>query len=141
MHMGINACTACLTACWWPAAAIIGTFDVRLNVVEVPEDKTIVFTLAESTFMRNFDGRWQVGHAGTLCSGVLLGLQTGCQTADTPYSLQYTVFHICMSAQTSAAACCLKPYGQQPAVSRWCNPGSVQPNTDTRRAYISGFAV
>lgn len=35
---------------------------MRLNVVEVPDNKTIVFTLAESTFMRNFEGRWQVCH-------------------------------------------------------------------------------
>ncbi len=48
----------------WQFLFFKGTFDVRLNVVEVPEDKTIVFTLAESTFMRNFEGRWQVGNTG-----------------------------------------------------------------------------
>jgi hypothetical protein len=56
-----------------------GTFDVRLNVVEVPEDKTIVFTLAESTFMRNFEGRWQVCHTAVQFPAGVGGLS--CVTA------------------------------------------------------------
>lgn len=29
--------------------------------MEAPEERLLVFTLAESSFMRDFEGRWQVG--------------------------------------------------------------------------------
>lgn len=44
----------------WQFLLFKGTFNVRLDVVEDPGTRTIVFTLAESSFMRNFEGRWQV---------------------------------------------------------------------------------
>jgi hypothetical protein len=47
----------------WQFLFFKGTFDVRLNVMEHLQDRTVVFTLAESTFMQNFEGRWQVRQA------------------------------------------------------------------------------
>jgi hypothetical protein len=50
-----------LQACKWQFLAFKGTFNVHLNVMEVPEERLLVFTLAQSSFMRDFEGRWQVG--------------------------------------------------------------------------------
>jgi hypothetical protein len=49
-----------LQACKWQFLAFKGTFNVHLNVMEAPQDRLLVFTLAESSFMRDFEGRWQV---------------------------------------------------------------------------------
>jgi hypothetical protein len=49
-----------LQACKWQFLAFKGTFNVHLNVLEAPHDRLLVFTLAESSFMRDFEGRWQV---------------------------------------------------------------------------------
>lgn len=57
----LGLAAAILQAGKWQFLFFKGTFDVRLHVVEAPEDRTITFTLAESTFMKNFEGRWQVG--------------------------------------------------------------------------------
>jgi hypothetical protein len=58
-----------LQACKWQFLAFKGTFNVHLNVHEAPEDRLLVFTLAESSFMRDFEGRWQVRgtQQGTPC--------------------------------------------------------------------------
>lgn len=57
----LGLAAAILQAGKWQFLFFKGTFDVRLHVEEASEDRTITFTLAESTFMRNFEGRWQVG--------------------------------------------------------------------------------
>lgn len=56
------ACLLCLPAQAgkWQFLFFSGTFDVALNVLEAPQDRSIVFTLAESTFMRAFEGQWKV---------------------------------------------------------------------------------
>jgi hypothetical protein len=58
-----NVCFYPLQAGKWQFLFFKGTFDVRLHVKEHPQDRTVVFTLAESSFMQNFEGRWQVRQA------------------------------------------------------------------------------
>jgi hypothetical protein len=50
-----------LQACRWSFLAFQGTFSVSLNVAEEPARRLLVFRLQESSFMRDFEGRWQVG--------------------------------------------------------------------------------
>jgi len=47
-------------ACKWQFLAFSGTFDVHLNVDEKPDSRMLVFRLVESSFMKDFEGRWQV---------------------------------------------------------------------------------
>jgi ribosome-associated toxin RatA of RatAB toxin-antitoxin module len=49
-----------LQACQWQVIGLKGTFNVQLNVEEDPTCKLLVFRLRESSFMRDFEGRWQV---------------------------------------------------------------------------------
>jgi hypothetical protein len=75
-------------ACKWSFLAFKGTFSVALNVSEEAADRLLVFRLQESSFMKDFEGRWQVGTAAvgsssSSSSGCLLG-QTGCWQARQP---------------------------------------------------------
>jgi len=47
-------------ACKWQFLAFSGTFDVHLDVDENPDSRMLVFRLVESSFMKDFEGRWQV---------------------------------------------------------------------------------
>ncbi len=48
-------------ACGWSFLGFSGTFDISLNVTEEPAQRLLVFRLHESSFMADFEGRWQVG--------------------------------------------------------------------------------
>jgi hypothetical protein len=45
----------------WQFLTFSGTFDVTLDVTEEPGSRLLVFRLVRSTFMEDFEGRWQVG--------------------------------------------------------------------------------
>eukprot|EP00775_Hariotina_reticulata_P013851 gene13851-13973_t len=47
-------------ACKWQFLAFSGTFNVQLAVDEQPDSRLLVFRLVESSFMKDFEGRWQV---------------------------------------------------------------------------------
>jgi hypothetical protein len=53
-------CGCCAQACKWSFLAFKGTFSVALNVNEEAVDRLLVFRLQESSFMKDFEGRWQV---------------------------------------------------------------------------------
>jgi hypothetical protein len=48
--------------CRWEFLVFSGTFETQLTVDEDRKAGTVVFNLVSSTFMRHFQGRWQVGH-------------------------------------------------------------------------------
>lgn len=54
-------CLSGLQACQWQVSGLKGNFNVTLNVDEQPSARQLVFTLQESSFMNDFEGRWQVG--------------------------------------------------------------------------------
>lgn len=49
-----------LQACQWQVLGLKGAFNVHLNVEEDPASRSLVFRLHESSFMKDFEGRWQV---------------------------------------------------------------------------------
>jgi hypothetical protein len=49
-----------LQACKWSFLAFRGTFSVALSVSEEAAQRLLVFRLQESSFMKDFEGRWQV---------------------------------------------------------------------------------
>lgn len=49
-----------LQSCSWRFLLLKGAFDVHMRVHESPELGSLRFTMRESTFMRSFEGRWQV---------------------------------------------------------------------------------
>lgn len=57
-------------ACTWQFLAFRGTFNVALHVTEDAAQRLLVFTLAESTFMRDFEGRWRVSLGGGWVGGL-----------------------------------------------------------------------
>lgn len=50
----------CTQACRWQFLAFSGTFDVQLAVQEDADAMLLVFRLVRSSFMNDFEGRWQV---------------------------------------------------------------------------------
>lgn len=60
-HACLPACLHTAQACQWGFLAFKGTFNVALNVQEQHAQRQLLFTLAESGFMRDFEGRWKVG--------------------------------------------------------------------------------
>jgi ribosome-associated toxin RatA of RatAB toxin-antitoxin module len=57
-----------LQACQWQVIGLKGTFNVHLDVEEDSASRLLVFRLKESSFMRDFEGRWQVEPAqGGVC--------------------------------------------------------------------------
>lgn len=57
-------------ACGWSFLAFKGTFDVALAVTEEPGQRLLVFRLVESSFMTDFEGRWQVSPSAPGCCRV-----------------------------------------------------------------------
>ncbi|KAF6255289.1 hypothetical protein COO60DRAFT_1641630 [Scenedesmus sp. NREL 46B-D3] len=57
-------------ACRWSFLAFRGTFSVALDVSEAPADGLLVFRLQESSFMKDFEGRWQVSAVAPGCCRV-----------------------------------------------------------------------
>lgn len=53
-----------LQACKWQFLALAGTFSLQLAVQEEPASRMLVFKLIKSSFMRDFEGRWQVTPTG-----------------------------------------------------------------------------
>ncbi|GLC36665.1 hypothetical protein PLESTB_000128000 [Pleodorina starrii] len=47
-------------SCRWKFLAFSGTFRVHLGVLEDPDSGTLLFSLVQSNFMRDFEGRWAV---------------------------------------------------------------------------------
>lgn len=47
-------------ACSWRFLAFSGSFNVHLSVDEDSTARSLVFRLVKSSFMRDFEGRWQV---------------------------------------------------------------------------------
>jgi len=46
--------------CRWQFLAFSGVFETQLSVTEHPAELLLVFSLLESSFMRDFEGRWTV---------------------------------------------------------------------------------
>ncbi|KIZ07366.1 hypothetical protein MNEG_0592 [Monoraphidium neglectum] len=51
-------------ACSWRFLAFAGSFNVHLSVSEDAAARSLVFRLVRSSFMRDFEGRWQVSPCG-----------------------------------------------------------------------------
>lgn len=52
-----------LQICRWEFLAFSGTFKTLLNVHEEKDAGRVVFSLIKSSFMKDFEGQWQVKHA------------------------------------------------------------------------------
>ena len=50
----------CAQKCKWEFLVFSGSFDTQLAVSEDPEAGSLVFRQLQSSFMRDFEGRWQV---------------------------------------------------------------------------------
>ena len=48
--------------CRWEFLAFSGTFKTLLNVHEERDAGRVVFSLIKSSFMKDFEGQWQVRH-------------------------------------------------------------------------------
>lgn len=58
----VNTCNAhcILQICRWEFLAFSGTFKTLLNVHEERDAGRVVFSLIKSSFMKDFEGQWQV---------------------------------------------------------------------------------
>lgn len=57
-----NSNTLIVQICRWEFLAFSGTFKTLLNVHEERDAGRVVFTLIKSSFMKDFEGQWQVRH-------------------------------------------------------------------------------
>lgn len=58
--------------CRWEFLAFSGTFKTLLNVDEERDAGRLVFSLIKSSFMKDFEGQWQVRHLICNCKVVLI---------------------------------------------------------------------
>lgn len=58
--------------CRWEFLAFSGTFKTLLNVDEERDAGRVVFSLIKSSFMKDFEGQWQVQHPMCTASWLLL---------------------------------------------------------------------
>ena len=61
-NMAVSNTTGCLQICRWEFLAFSGTFKTLLNVHEERDAGRVVFSLIKSSFMKDFEGQWQVKH-------------------------------------------------------------------------------
>ena len=50
--------------CKWKFLLFKGSFAVKMRVQERPDEMQLLFAMEDSSFMRDFEGRWKVSVVG-----------------------------------------------------------------------------
>lgn len=82
--------TELLQSCKWRFLAFSGNFECRLTVVADPNTDTVIFNLVSSSYMNEFEGRWEVkavrsdGNGSSSGSSGLVGARVNHQLSVKP---------------------------------------------------------